>query len=144
MVYFYAVMGVVMMTGIMAIFEMGLSLTGQSLLPNPPDKYLMNEGMKKLDADLYEYIANKDASGVFFDSVSDEGLCDALKSFEEGSWLLINEGESNEYFVGSCQLTRSGSHRSIVRRSVVGETVSYQLFSCALEDGMRICSFEQQ
>ena len=39
MVYLYAGMGVVMLTGIMAIFEMGLSLTGQSLLPMPVDQY---------------------------------------------------------------------------------------------------------
>ena len=144
MAYFYAVMGVVMMTGIMAIFEMGMSLTGQSLLPNPPDKYLMNEGMKKLDANLYEHIANKDGFGVFSDSVSDQGLCDALKSFEEGSWLPLNESESNEYFVGGCQLTRSNSHRSIVMKNVVGEAEAYQLFSCVLEDGISICSFEQK
>ena len=35
MVYLYAAMGVVMMTGIMAVFEMGLSLTGQSILLKP-------------------------------------------------------------------------------------------------------------
>ena len=35
MVYLYAAMGVVMMTGIMAVLEMGLSLTGQSLLLKP-------------------------------------------------------------------------------------------------------------
>ena len=39
MVYLYAGMGVVMLTGIMAIFEMGLSLTGQSLLSMPVDQY---------------------------------------------------------------------------------------------------------
>ena len=47
MVYFYAVMGVVMMTGIMAIFEMGLSLTGQSLLPTPVDVYQTPAGGRR-------------------------------------------------------------------------------------------------
>ena len=32
MVYLYAGLGVVMLSGIMAIFEMGLALTGQTLL----------------------------------------------------------------------------------------------------------------
>ena len=40
MVYLYAGLGVVMLSGIMAIFEMGLSLTGQSMIPTPPDVYL--------------------------------------------------------------------------------------------------------
>ena len=35
MVYLYAGLGVLMLSGIMAIFEMGLSLTGQSMLPTP-------------------------------------------------------------------------------------------------------------
>ena len=39
MVYLYAGLGVVMLSGIMAIFEMGLSLTGQSLLPMPVNTY---------------------------------------------------------------------------------------------------------
>ena len=42
MVYLYAAMGVVMMTGIMAVLEMGLSLTGQSLLLKPIDSYQQN------------------------------------------------------------------------------------------------------
>ena len=38
-VYLYAAMGAIMLTGIMAIFEMGLSLTGQTLLSTPSDVY---------------------------------------------------------------------------------------------------------
>ena len=36
MIYFYAGLGVAMMTGIMVLFEVGLALTGQSLLEEPP------------------------------------------------------------------------------------------------------------
>ena len=42
MVYLYAALGVVMMTGIMAVVEMGLSLSGQSLLLKPNDLYQQN------------------------------------------------------------------------------------------------------
>ena len=38
-------MGVVMMTGIMAVLEMGLSLTGQSLLLKPIDSYQQNRAL---------------------------------------------------------------------------------------------------
>lgn len=55
MVYLYAVLGVVMMTGIMAIVEMGLSLTGQSFILKPPlssdRKDSMNQ-LKKLDRSM--------------------------------------------------------------------------------------------
>ena len=43
MVYLYAALGVVMMTGIMAVVEMGLSLTGQSLILKP----LLASGQKE-------------------------------------------------------------------------------------------------
>ena len=56
MVYLYAGMGVVMLTGIMAIFEMGLSLTGQSLLPIPADPYASDSSMKELDETLLEFL----------------------------------------------------------------------------------------
>ena len=36
MVYFYAALSVVMMTGIMAVIEMGLTMTSQSLILKPP------------------------------------------------------------------------------------------------------------
>ena len=41
--------GMVMLSGIMAIFEMGLALTGQTLLPVPPDDYLSSQSMKDED-----------------------------------------------------------------------------------------------
>ena len=43
MIYLYAALGVVMMTGIMAVVEMGLSLTGQSLILKP----LLASGQKE-------------------------------------------------------------------------------------------------
>ena len=43
MVYLYAALGVVMMTGIMAVVEMGLSLTGQSFILKP----FLNSGQKE-------------------------------------------------------------------------------------------------
>ncbi len=47
MVYLYAALGVVMMTGIMTVVEMGLSLTGQSLISKP---FLSNEQRNSMDA----------------------------------------------------------------------------------------------
>ena len=131
MVYLYAALGVVMMTGIMAIFEMGLSLTGQSLLPGPANEYLYDPAMKDRDKKLLDDISQTN----FAETVAMKGLCDAFKDIEgEGSRSLITE---TGFWNGSCQFSfDSDSHRIIVRKD------TYQLFSCALRNGETKCSFE--
>ena len=120
-----------MLTGIMAIFEMGLSLTGQSLLTNDPDKYLSSFGMKQLDAKL---LVGMSKNG-FNNSVANPsiGLCGALNGIEPG-WSKITK---SGFWSGGCQLTK-GSHRIIVRKT------THQLFSCALRDRATKCSFEKK
>ena len=82
MVYLYAGLGVVMLSGIMAIFEMGLALTGQTLLPVPTDDYLSNQSMKDADIMFLKALADETTPLVddktFPDLVSEEGLCVAL------------------------------------------------------------------
>ena len=63
MVYLYAALGVVMMTGIMAVVEMGLSLTGQSTffkslsLLSSSQKESINE-LKRLDQNVLLLLSN--------------------------------------------------------------------------------------
>lgn len=138
MVYFYAALGVMMMTGIMAIFEMGLSLTGQSLLAVYPDEYPESAPNKNKDAALLKLFPQSSFSA----SVRVVGLCGALNQFDGQPWRLIpNLGEDN-YFYGSCELSREGFHRSIVRENNT-PGMTYQLFSCVLAAGERKCSFEK-
>ena len=56
MVYLYAGLGVLMLSGIMAIFEMGLSLMGQSLLEIPGNNYL---GSREQDREKTLFTASK-------------------------------------------------------------------------------------
>ena len=141
-------MGVVMMTGIMAIFEMGLSLTGQSFLQSPQNKYHSNPEMKAQDRRILRKLAAKDVflSGgkTLPDLVSDEGLCSALYYIGEGNWSPTDSNKVNDYFSGSCVLNRQGGYRSVVRENGVGQEVSYQLFLCVLGDGESVCSFEKR
>ena len=62
MVYFYAALGVVMMTGIMTVVQMGLSLTGQSFILKPllasGQKELINE-LKQLDQNVLLLLSKK-------------------------------------------------------------------------------------
>ena len=140
MVYLYAGMGVVMLTGIMAIFEMGLSLTGQSLLPMPDDSYFADLSIKESDIALLVSMSDEETllvDGKTFSAlVSDPsyGLCGALNQLDTKGWSLIDEG----YFVNGCQLNL-GSRRAIVKENPIN---SYQLFSCALSGGADRCSFE--
>lgn len=144
MLYLYAILGIVMMSGIMSIFEMGLSLTGRSMMPTPPDAYLSDASMKDSDIKLLKNLADDN----FSDSVLDVGLCGALDDIDVGDWSLISEGR----WANSCQLNR-GSHRVLVREEPGNEQYSYQLFSCALSEKnvwydkeleIDRCSFERE
>ena len=135
MVYLYAFLGMVMLSGIMAIFEMGLSLMGQSMIPTPPDKYLLDSSMKKFDIKLLENLADEG----FPDLVLSRGLCGALEEIEPERWVVISEGR----WANSCQLNR-GFHRIIVREDPEGGQMPYKLFSCALSGGNDRCSFERE
>ena len=144
MLYLYAILGIVMMSGIMSIFEMGLSLTGRSMMPTPPDAYLSDVSMKDMDIKLLKNMADKS----FLDSVLNKGLCGALDNLDVGDWSLISEGR----WANSCQLNR-GSHRVLVREEPGNQQRPYQLFSCALSEknvwydkGLEIdrCSFERE
>ena len=161
MVYLYAGLGMVMLSGIMAIFEMGLSLTGQSLLPTPADPYFADSSMKEIDQALLEFLFDQKklpVQGVdmaFSELVKNDGLCDALNQIDDqlypaqkNDWTLVSEGR----WINSCQLNR-GSHRAVVKEDAEDLQMPYQLFSCALsgkdiwEDpvsGIYRCSFESE
>ena len=135
MVYLYALLGVTMMSGIMAIFEMGLSLTGQSMIPVPPDEYFADPSMQLSDVKLLENMADT----AFPDLVLNKGLCGALEDVSPGGWTLIGQGR----WANSCQLNR-GAHRVIVRQDPGNQQLPYQLFSCALSGGNNRCTFESE
>jgi len=167
MVYLYALLGVTMMSGIMAIFEMGLLLTGQSMLPTPADVYLANSSVKERDKTRLEFLLDQKDACVencgdvaervmksFSELVEDDGLCGALNridDIDEGDvpkWALISEGR----WSNSCQLSL-GSHRAVVKKNSDARLVPYQLFSCDLEGentwydnklGIYRCSFEYE
>lgn len=81
MVYFYAALGVVMMTGIMAVVEMGLSLTGQSLLSKPDDPYrqnLVTNAVDKRDQQMLRLLHDEDDLDLIGRSLQSAPLCDQL------------------------------------------------------------------
>ena len=151
-VYLYAALGVVMMTGIMAIFEMGLSLTGQSLLPTPFDVYFdspKDRGKcldgKCLDERLLKILANPDDVER---GLSGQDLCDAINQAApvQYSFGPIVNGKSpwdqgcqfeTSYVLGK----QTVSHKILVKPPDAS-LLPYELFSCtSIREGYQ-CSFE--
>ena len=140
-------MGVVMMSGIMAIFEMGLSLTGQSLLPAPIDVYFeLPEGNQAsgLDRDLLELLANPDdvIRGLTF-----QDLCDAVDQSYMGSASFVSKPIMSGRWIGSCKLSIDSSvvsHRVLIQPHPLGSaSLPYKLFSCTSERDDYQCLFEK-
>ena len=134
-----------MLAGIMAVFEMGLSLTGNSLLPSPQDPYLTNADVKNEDKRWLYLLNQKDMSGTRLD------LCAALKDVYSREYLEAGEGflwtssvsESDGRWSRSCFMNR-GLHRVIVRPpdpNYLGST--YSFYSCTLQGGYVRCAFER-
>ncbi|WP_115016092.1 hypothetical protein [Synechococcus sp. UW140] len=150
MVYLYAGLGVAMLAGIMAIFEMGLALSGRSLLPSPPDAYLSDEGVKMMDQKLLTLLADRSAVPA---GLSGTSLCTALSTAYESNDVPIggvnplmedpdmpvNSGR----WAGSC-LLNDGAHHVVVLPDLGNATTPYQLYSCVLPSGDERCSFEQE
>ena len=97
MVYLYAALGVVMMTGIMAVFEMGLSLTGQSLLLKPDDPYresLVTDKVGVRDQEMLRLLLDSEhLAAIDSDEDPAKDLCDKVLeriSIEEGSRCYLD------------------------------------------------------
>ena len=151
MVYLYAGLGVAMLTGIMAIFEMGLALTGRSLLPAPQDMYLSNAEVKLKDRRLLRLLVGNPAAVA--PGLNAESLCIALRDAYQDAYL--QDGDSNPWvvgsatpltsgrWVGSCFLN-DGSHRVLVRQDGADDASPYRLYSCVVTTGSDLCLFEQE
>ena len=148
MIYLYASLGLLMLSGIMAIFEMGLSLTGQSMVPTPADPYLKRADMKLTDIRFLELLQDRNSVSQ---GLTSQPLCTALlQSYstehpEQIPWQSDNRMPIDQgAWIRSCQLNR-GSHRILIMPPDPGQShMPYKLFSCALTGGNDQCSFEQE
>ena len=151
MVYFYALMGVVMMTGIMAIFEMGLALTGRSLLPSPPDLYSESEDVKQEDLRMLKLMVGADALEPPLTGIG-TSLCEQILAAYSDAY--VPSGDANPWLMdrrmpvltgpwaGSCLMNRR-SHHLVVRPNPITAGSPYELYSCILQGGDDHCSFEK-
>ena len=156
MVYLYAGLGVVMLSGIMAIFEMGLSLVGQSMLPTPPDPYQESSEMKLVEKRMIGLLMDRNAVAQ---GLANQALCDALLQSYAAQYPGESAGQPDGRmpidqgrWIRSCQLMRQIddpslkhiSHRVLIMPPDPGQDqLAYRLFSCALTGGHDQCSFER-
>lgn len=149
MVYLYAGLGVAMLAGIMAIFEMGLALTGRSLLPSPVDPYLSNAGVKAMDQKLMLLLADRQQvpSGLLGTSLCGKVIAAYQNAYVPtggvNPWLQdaampVNTGR----WAGSCVMN-DGAHHVVVKPELSTGANPYQLYSCVLQGGNQRCSFER-
>ena len=146
MAYLYAGLGVVMLSGIMAIFEMGLALTGQSLIPSSTDAYLSDLVVKGTDQNLLRLLNDPTQVVQGLERIS---LCNAIKVAYENQypvngipWVVDSSPPMNNAWLNSCVMN-NGAHRVLILPNLVNPSSSYQFYSCVVADGEDRCPFEQ-
>lgn len=134
-----------MLTGIMAIFEMGLALTGQSLIPPPDDPYLENPLVKNEDQKLLNILSDPRKLGVGLERGE---LCSAVISAYQTAfpsvsnpWVEDKSNNASNIWRDSC-IMNDGSHRILLVPGLDGELMQYQVYSCVLDNRKDRCSFE--
>ena len=64
MVYLYASLGVLMLTGIMAMFEMAMSFNAQQIIP-PAYRFVFGSTYQQADQDLLRLLTKKDLCSLW-------------------------------------------------------------------------------
>ena len=137
MVYVYAGLGIAMLSGIMAIFEMGIALTGQSLWPAPADSYFTS-GAGSRDKAYLSILDNGSWDSEYKDkdtpiTCTNLVLPDGVPAWNSGPWNSSCEAE--------VLYSNVRKHRMIVEIGDGQDPAPYGLYSCFL-DGQSNCSFE--
>ncbi len=155
MIYFYAGLGTAMLTGIMVLFEVGLALTGQSLLEErseldpyqdvvsasdrlfqrmltqPQDVQAIGQG--RYGSDLCQQILCRIQGGICCSGIAKNPLYAGLEAYETPRLSLPSGAWSS-----SCALERrledsSVIHRVLMRANRDRLDLGYELYSCVIE-----------
>ena len=129
-------MGVVMMTGIMSVVEMGLSLTGPSLLLKPDDPYQQNRLARKRDQDMLWLLHNPDDLDDVGRSLKGSELCNKLLAVARNADARFPYLQDLSLApTGGCPL-QTGNYRVLIEPDPAPEDpeVPYRLISCVLSE----------
>jgi hypothetical protein len=162
--YLYAGLGIAMLTGIMAMFEMGLSLTGQqSLLSPPSDAYTGGTPEQRDDRLWMQLLHDSDVLDAIGRNLNSQLLCDQLvcrvdqtqdqrcdgsNAFQEGYGSLADFSDTlitdpGHPFPGACVLSK-GDHRVLIVPREGEFSAPYGVYSCltSSRNSAGFCSFE--
>lgn len=145
MTYLYAVLGILMMSGIISIFNMSLNITSQPIKAVLPENNYQNNKFDLKDKLFLELLQNSDKSWG-----TGEELCEKIKTeinnpsnnFSD----LVNYQKSilspseNERIIGSCSFDNS-NHRILIKPRNE-DNKSFYYFSCMINLEKGFCDFE--
>ena len=169
MVYLYAALSVVMMTGIMSVFELGISLTSQSMLLKPHDSYQQSrlvDSVGRRDQQMLSLLYSQSDLDSMGRSLRSNELCNQLLCrvslvgaagceglngvADDADKRLSNLRDLTQVGVfppvakwaNACAL-QSSRHRLLIQPDPdpIDPKIPYRLFSCVLSVAS-ICDFE--
>ena len=140
MVYLYAGLGVMMLSGIMAIFEMGLAVTGQSLFRYEStyhdSDYFKNSEIRDEDIGFMNELTDQDWKKKFTEAVPQVKIkCDNFLGKERYDWKKVSSGR----FKGLDNICSSYSDG---RRILVDIDTEKVVYICIPKSSL--CSFEEE
>ena len=135
-----------MLTGIMAIFEMGLALKGQSIIPSSMDAYLENPKFKSTDQKLLRLLSDSDQVNPGLEgSILCKAVIDAYQStFPLDGISLVEDTRPslNSNWLSACFMSDK-THRILISPGISSSSMPYQFYSCILDATEDKCSFEK-
>ncbi|WP_413441867.1 hypothetical protein [Synechococcus sp. MIT S1220] len=154
MTYLYAGLGIAMLTGIMAIFEMSLSLTGRTLIPAQEDPYFQAVNFSAIDRDFLKLLNENSHLNAIGKNEKRSILCQKIESHIESltkgkcppqvEFCAIKDFKEDASVSPGSDVPFACALRSLSYRVIVNPGISqdYQLFSCILDGNDERCSFE--
>ena len=167
MIYFYAGLGAAMMTGIMVLFEVGLNLTGQSLLEERSDFNIYQDVVNSADLLFQKMLTEPTDLQALGTGRYGSSLCQAILCRIHGigcydgnrrsplyaslqSYSMPRSTSVTGVWSSSCalesQLDRGGfTHRLLIRTNPEGLNLRYELYSCIVDENSldQRCLFER-
>ena len=145
MTYLYAVLGILMMSGIISIFNMSLNITSQPLKAVFPENNYQKNKFDLKDKLFLELLQNSDNTWG-----NGKELCEKIKleindisknySDIRNYQLSIMSPSENERIIDACTFSDS-NHRVLIKSKNL-ENKSYNYFSCMINLEKGYCDFE--
>ena len=148
MTYFYAVLGILMMSGIVAIFNMSLKITSQPLQAVIPENDYQKNKFDINDKLFLELLQDSDKSWGSGEEFCEKILSEINNSSKDFS-ALTNYTKTipppsrnlNQRILGACSYNKS-NHRILIKSRNL-DNDSFYFSSCFVKQDKKYCDFEE-